>query len=306
MGLGSVVYLNAVSRTNLLLVGNGPNYFSAGTSWEDVVRATARKARLANQTEKIIKEPLPLVYETIAARYPDKEKQARAELAVQMLKMVPNAIHHELMGLDWPTVLTTNYDECLESASGDKFVASNLEREATYSVFRRRSAGPRAVWHIHGDVRSPRTMMLGMHHYCGYLQKLRAYLTTPSQQSPLVLVDQSRSLESVRHSWADLFLRDDVHIIGLSLSYSEIVLWWLLAYKYRLTHQKKLTCGSTTFYYIGTGSASEKNRLEMLLAYGVIVKIVHSSTRPPTETTWMNVLRILRSVRMRDGVYGSG
>ncbi|MGL1701392.1 hypothetical protein ACSTHI_23715, partial [Vibrio parahaemolyticus] len=66
---------------NLLLVGNGPNYFSAQVSWADVVRATARHARLAKQTEKIIHEPLPLVYETIAARYPQKERQARQEIA---------------------------------------------------------------------------------------------------------------------------------------------------------------------------------------------------------------------------------
>jgi hypothetical protein len=66
--------------TNLLLVGDGPNYLLAGASWADVVRATAKKAKLANQTEKIIKEPLPLVYETIAAKYPYKDREARFAL----------------------------------------------------------------------------------------------------------------------------------------------------------------------------------------------------------------------------------
>lgn len=282
---------------NVLLVGNGPNYFSAGVSWADVVRATARHARLSNQTEKIIHEPLPLVYETIAARYPHKEKAARLELAKQMLRLAPNPIHRDLMGLGWATTLTTNYDHCLERASGDSFVPANLASETTYSVFRRARSKNRSIWHIHGDLVGPRTMMLGMHHYCGYLQKLRAYLTTKAEKSPFLFGDPAQPIEGVRHSWADLFLRDDVHIVGLGLSYAEVALWWLLGYKFRLRHQKKLPCGSTTYYVMGRGDPSEKHRLELMMAYGVNIKIVRSAAAPPTEEAWRDLVDRLKSVK---------
>jgi hypothetical protein len=282
---------------NILLVGNGPNYFSKGASWADVVRATARHARLRNQTENIIHEPLPLVYETIAARYPQKEKRARLELAKEMRRLAPNEIHRDLMGLGWATTLTTNYDHCLEQACGESFAPANLAGETTYSVFRRARSKNRSIWHIHGDLGGPRTMMLGMHHYCGYLQKLRAYLTTKAEKSPFVFGDHSQPIESGRHSWADLFLRDDVHIVGLGLSYAEVGLWWLLGYKFRLRHQKKLPCGSTTYYVMGVGDPSEKHRLELMMAYGVKIEIVKGTAGPPSKKTWSDLVHLLKSVR---------
>lgn len=39
-----------------------------------------------------------------------------------------NEVHGRLMALKWTTVLTTNYDNCLESASGERFVPRNLQR----------------------------------------------------------------------------------------------------------------------------------------------------------------------------------
>lgn len=278
---------------HVLLVGNGPNYFSQGISWASVVRAAAKRAGLANQTEKVIKEPLPLVYETVAARQTSSESHAKNELANQMRLLKPNDIHRQLMKIGWNTILTTNYDHCLEEADGRKFIAANLASETTYSVFRRRQFGTRSVWHIHGDFSRPRTMMLGMHHYCGYIQKLRRYLTT-RPESPFVFGD-SNSIESGRHSWADLFLRDHVHIAGLGLGYEELLLWWLLGYKYRLKHKERLGCGDTTYYFMGTIKPSNKGRLELLLAYGVKIKHIPSSSGLPTLDTWSKLVRILKA-----------
>lgn len=277
-----------------LLVGNGPNYFSRGVSWADVVRAAAKHTRLSNQTEKIMKEPLPLVYETIAAHGMSSESKIKGDLAKAMRAMTPNPIHEQLMSLGWDTVLTTNYDHCLEEATGKRFIAANLDSETTYSVFRRRQSGTRFVWHIHGDLSGPRTMMLGMHQYCGYVQKLRKYLTTRSE-SPFVFGDPM-DIERGRHSWADLFLRDHVHIVGLGLGYEELLLWWLLGYKYRLKHKKRLPCGGTTYYFAGTISPSMKGRVELLMAYGVKVVPIPSASGLPTVDTWSKLVRILQSI----------
>jgi SIR2-like domain len=281
---------------NILLVGNGPNFFSGGVSWTDVVRATARRAQLQNQTEKVINEPLPLVYESIAGRYASKERESRVAFARQMRALAPNDIHRDLMDMGWENLLTTNYDHCLEKSTGRSFVPDNLASETTYSVFRRRSHGTQSVWHIHGDVNGPRTMMLGMHQYGGYLQKLRGYLTNRAQHSPFVFGSDPKLIESGRHSWADLFLRDHVHIVGLGLGYSEIVLWWLLAYKHRLKHQRRLCCGETTYYYMGSGNPSDKSRLDLLVAYGVKIRVLHAASGPPTRNTWSKLVPMLKAL----------
>lgn len=46
-----------------------------------------KKSEIGESDGKIIEEPLPLVYETIAARYPRKEREARTELARQMYRL---------------------------------------------------------------------------------------------------------------------------------------------------------------------------------------------------------------------------
>jgi hypothetical protein len=45
------------------------------------------------------------------------------------------------------------------------------------------------------------------------------------------------------HSWVDIFLRDDVFIIGAALHFSEIILWWLLALKGKASERRKYSTG---------------------------------------------------------------
>ena len=281
---------------HILLVGNGPNYFSGNCSWENAVRATAKRLRLSNQTEQLIGEPLPLVYETLVSRYPAQERETKAELAQQMHALRPNEVHAELMRLGWPTVLTTNYDYNLELSSGQHFRAQNLASESTYSVFRRRRSPMCSVWHIHGELDGPRTMLLGLHQYAGYVQKLRQYFTTKSNGSPFVFGGRDWERDDNRHSWADLFLRDHVHIVGFGFDYAETGLWWLLSYKQRLRHLKKkgVLVGSTTFYHLGNWRRDR--RLQMMEALGVNVRLIGLKSWPPTQDDWRAVVRQLKAV----------
>ena len=279
----------------VLLVGNGPNYFSRHFSWKDAIRVAARRARLANQVEKLINEPLPLVYETIASQYPEQEGDTKRELAEPLFSLKHNEIHESLMSLGWPDVLTTNYDHSLESASGESFQSANLESESTYSIFRRRRSKSHSVWHIHGDIDGPRTILLGFHQYAGYLQKLRQYLTTKANGSPFVFAGDTWTTEDDRHSWADLFLRNNVHIVGFGFDYAETVLWWLLSYKQRLRCAKKMPTGTTTYYQIGNATKADR-RLPLLMAFGVSIVSIPSLKGVPTRESWTEVIAMLRKV----------
>jgi hypothetical protein len=49
------------------------------------------------------------------------------------------------------------------------------------------------------------------------------------------------------YSWLDVFFRDDIHIVGLGLDYTEIDLWWALTYKARLK-ARGYEVGKTVFH----------------------------------------------------------
>lgn len=282
--------------TQILLIGNGPNYFSGDYGWQDVIRYAARQVRMANEVEKLINEPLPMVFEAIASRHPSMERIIKRELAAKMRSMPHNEVHSRLMALKWPIVLSTNYDNCLESASGERFVPRNLQRETTYSLFRRKESGSSAIWHIHGDSDGPRTMMLGLHQYAGYLQKLRRYLTTRAGGSRFVFGTAPWVPEDGRHSWVDLFLRHDVHIVGFGFDYAETPLWWLLSYKQRLRSLRRLPIGATYYYQIGNHFPPDK-RLAMMMSHGVTIRAIASSTKYPSKAAWFNVIETLERLR---------
>jgi SIR2-like domain len=279
---------------SILLIGNGPNYFSKSPSWENVVRIAARRAGVFHHVERLLTEPLPLVYERIASSAPRADRDARSALVRAMRDLKHNEIHTELMALRFPTVLTTNYDTCLEAASGERYGPANLDSESTYSLFRRRRSEGNCLWHIHGDLTGPRTMTLGLHNYAGYLQKMRRYLTTKAEGSPVRFGDPGTA-EKSRHSWADLFLRDNVHIVGLGLGYAEIDLWWLLSYKQRLRARKKVRVGSTTFYHMGTIDKATKARLDLMTGFGVRIEYLQSATGKPDRRTWEAAIAMLRA-----------
>ena len=282
----------------ILLIGNGPNRLKGGASWQNVVRLAANHVRLANAVEAVINEPLPLVYEVIASTHPGKERETKTVLADRMRGLLePNSAHRQVMALGWETVLTTNYDYCLEDASGDGFVSDNMKRENTYSLFRRRSFGTRSVWHIHGELDKPHTMMLGLRQYAGSLQKMRHYLT--AKESPFTARGSRWVARDGPHSWADLFLRDDVHIVGFTFDYAETHLWWLLSWKQRLRHRRplgKLRVGGTTFYQFGKEPQRDQ-RLRLMMALEVKVVPVPTVTEYAGEQDWERLMEMLRKVK---------
>jgi SIR2-like domain len=276
----------------VLFVGNGPNYFSKELSWKGVVQNAAQKVGSLNRVKQVLDEPLPLVFEALVASHPKKENWIKRELAIDLKGLKANRIHRRLMALPWNTILTTNYDHCLEEATGERFKSMNLDRESTYSVFRRNRSGSRSIWHLHGDVTGPRTMMLGMHQYAGYLQKLRQYLTRRHGGSPFVFNTGTWVSEDDRHSWADHFLRDDVHIVGLGLDYQETVLWWLLTFKARLRHKGEVAVGTTTYHYFAN-KKDDTGRLKLMAALGVDTKHERCAGKYPNEKDWEQLIEKL-------------
>src|SRR5690606_16319826 len=100
--------------------------------------------------------------------------------------------------------------------------------------------------------------MLGLDHYCGSIGKLDAYLkgTYEFQENKKTIrvnsiTDKIKRREYDQHSWVELFFNTDIHILGLSLEYSETDLWWILNKRARIMNDKKTSVhiSNQIFYY---------------------------------------------------------
>lgn len=66
-------------------------------------------------------------------------------------------------------------------------------------------------------------------------------------------------------SWVDLFFSSNIHIIGLSLDYSETDLWWILNKRARLALSLPI---KNQIHFHSTREDTQK--LELLKSFGVI------------------------------------
>jgi hypothetical protein len=133
------------------------------------------------------------------------------------------------------------------------------------------------LWHIHGEIEHPKSIMLGLDHYCGSISKIDGYIkgnyefsvkSTKQKVKPMVEKLMDGSFDEV--SWVELFFNSNVHILGLSLDYSETDLWWVLNKRARLMLDNNID--NTIYYYDSNIKESKKSLLESM---GVTVINVH-------------------------------
>lgn len=262
----------------VIFVGNGINLLTQDAkSWQDVLGELSKIVGDPTLIDFMDYVPFTLFYEAICSRYfrhgEKSDIALKRHIAKLLSNMKDNPFHHEIAKLGFRHIITTNYDYCLENSivGGKPLIHDDLRSENRYSVFRRTKINSSYIWHIHGEVDKPSSIMLGNEQYGGHFQKIRTYLTTPNT-SPFISGEKDFEKKKV-YSWVDVFLRDEIHIVGFSFDYSEIDMWGLLSYKSRLHREKKVDCGQT-YYYHWTGKPAnkfDKAKIRLLGSLGVNV-----------------------------------
>ena len=114
--------------------------------------------------------------------------------------------------------------------------------------------------------------MLGYEHYAGSMQNARNYMTGDRLSKPRKRVSKFKlgvvyfEADEDGYSWLDVFFRDDIHIIGLKLDYTEAVLWWAITYKKKLHHYgKNFQLGQTYYHYMPETNEEKQLWLEAKL-----------------------------------------
>lgn len=267
-----------------VLIGNGINRVTnQDASWEHVLNALAPGPNLTGPALEHMKhKPFALVYEEILLTRMSNDKRIdefamKQRIAELVGGLQFNQFHRRVMDSAIRHVITTNYDYCFERSTRLTYPRKHLMRESKYSVFRRRAVGTKFVWHIHGEVEVPNTITLGYDQYSGYLQKLRTYATADRESkygSPFKMgMSGFDAVDGTVYSWLDVFLRDDIHIVGLGLDYAEIDLWWAVTYKARKKAQGFPT-GRTVYHDWYTGDVDEPSLARRSLLRALSVEVI--------------------------------
>ncbi len=280
---------------NVLLLGNGMNRVTQNNkySWEDLLKNLIAKFCCGNVNldSKNLK-PFPLLYEEILSyaifNNSGNEKSIKDFICSEIKKIKSNSCHKLLKRDFFVSFMTTNYDYLIEEAIAGKIKFRNVGQveETTYSLLRNKRGKNiiPSIWHIHGESNIPNTITLGYEHYAGYLQNIRQSVMRGKEWKNFELDSLWRRLESDEVlTWVDFFFSHNVHIVGLSLDYSEMDLWWLLVYRSRqknnrLNKKAKYEIQNRLYYYYAKSpdkspelDMHERNRLEILTSLDVIL-----------------------------------
>ncbi len=273
-GAGHCITSGGTVMEKALLLGNGLNRLYKNYSWEDLIRDLIDELNLP-QSLGIKGKPFPLLYEEIVQTAFDigiDESDVKANLAKLVEQIKSSSLHPRIKDLGTTDVLTTNYDYNVEDCWQTNPTAVDVT-ETKYSLFRRKSYPELNIWHIHGERDRADSILLGYSHYADYLESMRTYMfkgASTRKVDPLRDRIKRDRLASDGVSWLDFFFNRNLYIVGLTLDYTEIHLWWLITYRARMQSQSDYPIRNTVTYLYPKFLANEiRSRLQLLKGNGV-------------------------------------
>lgn len=265
-----------------VLFGNGLNQLGrkeSSVSWSKLLKDIA-----SNFDYEIIgmdSKPYTMIYEELLLKGRSTELELKKEIASALGNPIKNKFYDRLKMLNLDNYLTTNYDFSFENT----FISHlNSKQEKLYSIrtyvecIDENSIKRPKIWHIHGDMERLKSISLGLNHYCGTVGKMDDFFKGNYEFQEDKKIVRLESLVSKltgknkwdHRSWIELFFTTNIHIVGLSLDYSEIDLWWLLNRRARPQNfQTKDVTNTITYYDIVKDQGIANGKKELLEANGV-------------------------------------
>ena len=256
-------------KPQVILIGNGliRSFGDSPTSWNDLLEnLTTEKYK-----GKIDSEGLPNALQIILRT----EGNVNKVLAGHKDELKGNPVTSELCDriiaiqkMNPDHILTTNYSYEIECALAGQPTMSEskiakLQRhtsevkqcEHQYMIHSYNDVAGMPVWHIHGEARKPKSIIVG-HYWYGTL--LANYKRLTEDRRNRYEKDAEEGICTVK-SWLDAFIMGDVYVLGFGYDVSELDLWWLLN---RKLYEKTKSKGKMYYYSnLDDGSFNEKEEL---------------------------------------------
>jgi len=280
---------------NTILFGNGINRLnSSNISWNDVLNKIKGPRKFNDKGL-----PNTMIYERVILEKPNShedvlndEFETKVEIAEMMLGINSHELYSKMFDLNIENYLTTNYDyafiKSIESRNDINFPIFDYSTEDVYSIRRLKRISnikqkKKHFWQIHGEIKKPATIMLGLDQYSGSLGKIDSFIkgyyryTKDKKRIPedsIKIKLENNSFTDI--SWIELFFNSNIHIFGFGLDYSEADLWWLLNKRARLKRSNvgNLIKNNITFYTIDI----DEQRKEQLEIFDVQVEKIKVPT----------------------------
>ena len=267
-----------------LLLGNGINLLFRDPSWETLIKEELLRSNSQLTYEEIIDMPATMqivvaTNDSVGSRMKDLSDR----LADQVMTSERIAFLQKLLSLPADDILTTNYSFELEAGDGMKSgkrqyssrLQSTFELQSKHKAFRLyqyyETGNGKRIWHVHGDIAKPDTMLMGHYYYAKQLKHIQECVAKTIRRYKIC---KDRGEEFCSYSWVDQFLTGDIFILGLGMYLCESDLWYLLCCKKRNFPE---TC---TYFY--DKECKDKMINAMLRAYGV--SIIDKDALRSTET----------------------
>lgn len=234
-----------------ILYGNGINYHpeteNDSVTWDELL-----KDIMNGQSFNTDFLPNTMSYERIRLNWNRNEHSLphlKNRIKELLINQPGNPYYEEILKIDCNNYITTNYDYAINktflSANNENYELYNNSEEL-YSIRRNSSLinkqkEAKRIWNMHGELNHPKSIMLGLNHYCGSIGKIDAYLKGTydfrykGQKNEVTKIEEKLKTEKYDgYSWIELIFNSNVHITGFGLDFSEIDLWWLLTKRARL------------------------------------------------------------------------
>ncbi len=290
-----------------IFYGNGLNYLSENAiGWNDLLDKLMREKKFEMNFL-----PNIMAYERIRLNWngaSEKLPHLKSEISELLKNQPTNNFYEEILDIDCYNYLTTNYDYAVNKVEPN-FSIKNNSTEELYSIRRNTTLDlgeiPIAkIWNIHGEIGHPKSIMLGLNHYCGSIGKIDGYLKGTydfrykGQKAKIKQIEEKLEFnEFDGHSWIELFFNSNIHIAGFGLDFSEIDLWWILNKRARLKENSLIR--NKIIYYtkpieeVTMEIEVEKRRREMLEIFDVEIKTI--STSKGYENQWKEIIERIKS-----------
>jgi len=239
---------------NVLFIGNGINRISNNLSWndllielqqEDLQGLNVKPEPLPNSLPSTLKYEFILLSSYIRRKFNindekenDRQLKLKESIAQKMGNFIGNEIYNRLVDIPSVQFITTNYDHVLDKTLMDKGFkpTDRNSSETLYNIRRFRSYEKEnsltKIFPIHGDIDAPKSITIDYNHYCGTVAKIDSYLKGSYEWEKEMKTDsiekRIQNNDQQIYSWIDHFFFSDIHIMGFSLEWVEIELWWLL------------------------------------------------------------------------------
>lgn len=304
-----------------LLIGNGINRAEeCGPSWDSLIEEIRPPSLRLATDEGEEQIPQPIQFEMIGSyeglrlgrRRGDSYSGLKKKIASKLEDATfrPGELHRMVFDTDAANIITTNYDYCLEKASGDwdGSKATKWNSQQKYLLGSTGTAKGVRFFHAHGIQNVPSSICIGYEHYMGYIQHIRDALVKSKAgesgvEEPLVFRILRGEGVFDGAQWPLLLFSTDVAIVGLGLSFSEVDLWWLLTLRSALfsgSGQRGEIRNNITYYDITQIDEDERDREKRMAnsAKAIALDGLHVNYRPIARRSYREgYAEVLRGLR---------